>query len=151
MNRPLARNAALSLVAAAAAAVVPPLTMTALWALLSGDPAGFLDDIGGGGVVAFVLSEQRFFAPVVLAGLGAHVVFFCLRCFHPLAYAFAFYCIGAVVYFTTSVPQLAAFALDPPVVRTLAFDALLWWGPAAALSGVVFWVIAARPWRRRTR
>ncbi len=123
--------------------------MTALWALISGNPAGFYDETGVDGVAAFVFSQQRFFVPVVLAGLGAHVVFVCVRRFHPLAYALAFYCIGAVVYFTTAVPQLAAFALDPPVVRTLAFDALLWWGPAAALSGLVFWLIAAWPLRRR--
>ena len=146
MNRvwPIAARAT---VAAVAAATVPPLALIGLWALLSGDPGYFFRELTAGGVVAFVISQQRFFLPAVLAGTGAHVILVCLHSFHPLVYAIAFYCIGAVVYMTMAVPQLAAFSLEPPVVRTLAFDALLWWGPAAAFSGLVFWAIAARPLR----
>lgn len=137
-----------ALIAALAGAALPPLAMVGLWALLSGDPGRFVGELGGGGVGAFVLSQQRFFAPVMLAGLGAHVVLVCVHRFHPLVYALAFYCIGAVVYMTMAVPQIAAFTLDPPVVRTLLLDAFAWWGPAAMLSGLVFWTVAARPLRR---
>lgn len=145
---PIVRIAMPAAVAAFTAATVPPLAMVGLWAVLSGNPMRFFGEIGASGVSDFVISQQRFFVPVVLAGLGAHVVLFCLHRFHPLLYMLAFYCIGTVVYMTTAVPQLAAFSLDPPVVRTLALDALVWWGPAAAVSGLVFWVIAGRPRQR---
>lgn len=140
-----------ALTAAVCAAIVPPLSMVCLWAALSGAPARFLVDLGAGGLVGFVLAEQRFFLPVVLAGLAAHVVLACLHRSSPLLYVLAFYCIGAVVYAVGALPQLAAFTLDPPVVRTLAVDALLWWGPMAGLGGLVFWLVAGRSrrWPRR--
>lgn len=140
-----------ALVAAACAAIFPPLSMVCLWAALSGSPQRFFADLGAGGLARFVLAEQRFFLPVVLAGLAAHAVLACLHRSHPLLYGLAFYCIGAVVYAIGALPQLAAFALEPPVVRTLAFDALLWWGPMAGLGGLVFWLVAGRPWRKRRR
>lgn len=149
MREPV-RVVATTLLAAVAAAVVPPLAMALGWALLSGNPLGFLTQMGAGGLVAFVASEQRFFAPVVAAGIGAHIVLYCLRRYHPLLYAGAFYLIGAIVYTVTAVPQLAAFTFDAPVIRTLLADALLWWAPLAALSGLVFRLIAARPRRRRS-
>lgn len=145
------RLALTGLVAAVCAAVVPPLSMVCLWAVLSGTPQRFFADLGVGGVARFVLAEQRFFVPVVLAGLAAHAVLVCLHRSRPLLYGLAFYCIGAVVYAVGALPQLAAFALEPPVVRTLAFDALLWWGPMAGLGGLVFWAVAGRPRRRRRR
>lgn len=147
----MVRIATSSAVAAFAAAALPPLAMTGLWALLSGNPADYFQELGVDSVGGFVLSQQRFFLPVVVAGLGAHIVLICLHRFHPLVYVLAFYTIGTVVYMTTTVPQLAAFSLDPPVARTLAADAFLWWGPAAALSGLVFWSIASRPLRRAAR
>jgi hypothetical protein len=140
----------LPLVAAGAAALVPPWAMVAIWAGLSGDPLHFLAETGADGMAAFVLSQQRFFLPVALAGLGAHGVLLRSRRQHPLVYVFSFYCIGAVVYLITAGPQLVAFRLDPPVLATLAGDALLWSAPAAALSGLIFWLISIVP-RRRAR
>lgn len=139
------------LAAAVLSATLPPLGMVALWAVLSGSPARFLAEIGAGGIAGFVASEQRFFLPVALAGLAAHAVLFSLHRTNLLLYAVAFYCIGAVVYAVGAMPQLAAFTLDAAVVRTLAFDALAWWGPMAALSGLVFWAVAGRRRRRRRR
>lgn len=138
-----------ALLGAACAAIVPPLSTTALWAALSGAPSRFLAELGLAGLAGFVLSQQWFFVPVVIAGLAAHAVLVCLHRHQPLLYALAFYCIGAVVYAVGAVPQLAAFALDPPVIRTLAFDALAWWGPMAGLGGLVFWFVAGRGPRRR--
>lgn len=143
------RLVAIALAGAACAAIVPPLSMAVLWAALSGGPSRLFAETGVGGLAAFVLSQQWFFLPVVLAGLAAHAVLVCLHRCHPLFYGLAFYCIGTVVYTVSAVPQLAAFTLDPPVVRTLAFDALLWWGPVAGLGGLVFWLVAGRPWRQR--
>lgn len=140
-----------ALTAALCAAIVPPLGMVTLWAVLSGDPPRFFAELGLAGLAGFVASQQWFFLPVVLAGLAAHAVLACLHRCHPLLYALAFYCIGVVVYAVSAVPQLSAFALEPPVVRTLAVDAFLWWGPMAGLGGLIFWLVAGRPWRRRRR
>lgn len=140
-----------ALAAAVCAATVPPLGMVALWTALSGEPLRFAGEIGAGGIASFVLSEQRFFLPVALAGLAAHAVLSSLHRTHPLLYAVAFYCIGAVVYAIGAMPQLAAFTLDAAVVRTLALDALAWRGPMAALGGLVFWLVAGRMSRRRRR
>lgn len=150
MTRTL-RIIVVALAGAAAGAIVPPLATAALWAALSGSPGRFLAETGTSGLAGFVLSQQRFFLPVVLAGLAAHAVLVCLHRCHPLLYGLSFYCIGAVVYAVSALPQLAAFTLSPPVVRTLAFDALVWWGPLAGLSGLVFWLVAGRPSRRRQR
>lgn len=136
-------------VAAVSAAIVPPLGMVCLWAALSGAPMRFIAELGISGLGGFVLSQQRFFLPVVLAGLAAHAVLVCLHRCHPLLYGLAFYCIGAVVYAVGAIPQLSAFTLDAPVVRTLAIDALLWSGPMAGLGGLVFWLVAGRKDRRR--
>jgi hypothetical protein len=138
-----------ALLGVACAAVVPPLGMAALWAVLSGGPSRFFAELGVAGLAGFVLSQQWFFLPVVIAGLAAHAILVCLHRHQPLLYALAFYCIGAVVYAVGAIPQLAVFALDPPVIRTLAIDALVWWGPMAGLGGLVFWLVAGRPRRGR--
>lgn len=147
MREPV-RAVAMTAFAAVAAAVAPPLAMALAWALLSRNPLGFFEQIGASGLAAFVAGQQRFFAPVVAAGVGAHIVFCCRRRCHPLLYAGAFYLIGVVVYAVTAVPQMAAFTLDAPVVRTLLGDALLWWAPLAGLSGLVFRLIARQAPRR---
>lgn len=133
-----------ALLAAAAAAIVPPLAMTLAWALLSGNPRAFFADIGTSGMAGFVASQQRFFAPVVAAGLGAHAVLYRLRRVHPLLYVGVFYVIGIAVYAASAAPQMAAFTLDAAVARTLIVDAVAWWAPLAGLGGLVFWSIAGR-------
>lgn len=143
--------------ALAIAPLAPPLLMVLLWtglvAFSSG--GGFLagpgwDGLGGdlgdawAMVWSFVLAECPFFLAATAAGSPAPWVAGRVGWNGPMVTLAWFYAAGALLYGVRTALMLPPDMASPSVIWTILRNGLSWWGPFAAVAGIVFWVIAGR-------